>query len=139
MLIMEQITKQAAIEQLKKEYDEEICYIKSDEYNWVKEEFPKAWKLIQKLDDTIQYVCVEDLQGAEFGVGTCGSAKAWALHICQWAYSDDYEDDYENPEADANDLNTIFLCPLMGYFESGKDVIEIISEIWSIEIKELIK
>ena len=136
---MEKITKQEAIEQLKKEYDEEIRYIKSDEYDFVKDTYPKAYDLIQKLDDTKQYINMFDYQNGTWAVGFCGTARAWALHICSWADSDGYEDDYENPEEDSEDISTIYLCPLMNYFKSEEEVIGLISEIWTIDIQELIK
>lgn len=140
---METITRQKALEILHTEYggyeelDEDFDPINCDDYDWVKETYPKAWELIQKLDDNQQYVNLDDYQGGSWAVGLCGTAKAWALHICSWADSDGYKDDYENPKENSEDISTTYLCPLMNYFKSEEEVIENINEIWGIGIQKL--
>lgn len=98
-----------------------------------KEIFPVCYEAIMQLpEDGDKYICIDDLEGATWCVGCYGSLRAWGMKILDWAYADNYED----CDTEGNDWQTTYCYQLMNHF-NPKTLIELISEIWQIEIIKL--
>lgn len=71
-----------------------------------------------------KYIVIKDYQDGEFGMYRDFTAEQWGQQAYEWADSDDWE----NPDE----------C-LLENFETEKELIDFISEMWELEIIELNK
>ena len=71
-----------------------------------------------------KYIVIKDYQGGEFGMYRAYTAEEWGEQAYEWADSDDWE----NPDK----------C-LLENFETEKELIDFISDMWEIKIVELNK
>ncbi len=125
-----------ALKELKERFDVTEFFDLDKEFNedYVKrfaEDFPESFKAIQKLDTTKKYINLDDYQGDSFACGRIGSLKGWAYQVCEWATMDEYYD-----TIDEYDMFHIGLLKLMNNFNPDT-LIEIINEIWTINIQEV--
>lgn len=91
-----------------------------EEYCMRDELTKKQQALFDKLDDKVLYVCVEDRQGAEFGVDRTLTIKGWVDQALQWEYLDDCI------ISDSSFVNELL--------KGGEKAIELIDNFWEITI-----
>lgn len=125
-----------ALKELKERFDVTEFFDLDKEFNedYVKrfaEDYPESFKAIQKLDTTKKYINLDDYQGDSFACGRIGSLKSWAYQVCEWATMDEYYD-----TIDEYDMFDIGLLQLMNNFNPDT-LIEIINEMWTINIQEV--
>lgn len=96
-------------------YEDLSCY--SEEY--LKREIKKLERTIKARDRGELYICICDLQGANFAVGCCADLKGWREKACEWCYMDD---------------NYGLERILKNYKIKNRDLIDFIQDFWQIEI-----
>ena len=82
-----------------------------------------ATKIANQLDDKKIYICTNDFQGGEFGVGREENQLDWCVSALEWGDNDEMWDDYN-----AKLFYKIF---------NKKTLINWIQEMWGIEIKPI--
>lgn len=105
---------------------------KEENREYYKTRFPKSYEAIMKnMSTTRKFINVDDGQGGDFAVGCYGSMRSWAFRVLDWMDLDGFYDE----EAEAGDVQMVNGFIMMDCFHE-KTVIDLINEIWTIEIVE---